>query len=128
MKTDDLLNISGLKCTRQRKEVIEILKNATMPLRAEDIFEKTENMALSTIYRIIEKLIEKGIAVKTTIPKSDGIYYELMENEHKDYAICIECHKMKYIDICPLHHTKLDDFTVTGHRVELYGYCNECRK
>lgn len=128
METVELLNASGLKITRQRKEVIKILENATKPMRAEDIYEKAENIALSTIYRIIEKLIEKGIAVKTTIPKSDGVYYELMANEHKDYAICIECHKMKYIDHCPLHNTELDDFTVTGHRVELYGYCSKCRK
>ena len=49
-----------------------------------------------------------------------------LADAHRHYAICLGCHSMKYIDICPVHSPDIDDFTVTGHKLEIYGYCNKC--
>ena len=127
MTATELLSGAGLKRTRQREAVLAALSDADKPLTAEEIYEQSGNMALSTIYRTIERLREKGIITSTTIPSSDGVFYELTGNEHRHYAICLSCRRMKYIDICPLHETQLDDFTVTSHKLELYGYCGKCR-
>ena len=126
MTATELLNGAGLKRTRQREALIAALESADKPITAEEIYDRSGDMALSTIYRTIERLREKGIITSTTIPQSDGVFYELTGNEHRHYAICLSCRRMKYIDICPLHETRLDDFTVTGHKLELYGYCGEC--
>ena len=128
IKMDKLLTQAGLKCTKQRLDVLNILNTANKPLTAEEIHAEVSDIALSTVYRILDKLLEKNIVIKTTIPKSDGVYYELTANEHKHFAICLACHKLKYIDICPIHNTTVSDFTVTGHKLELYGYCKECIK
>ena len=127
MTATEILSGAGLKRTRQREAVLAALSCSDKPLTAEEIYEQSGNMALSTIYRTIEKLREKGIIISTTIPGSDGVFYELTGNEHRHYAICLSCRRMKYIDVCPLHETRLDDFTVTSHKLELYGYCGECR-
>ena len=120
----ELLNGAGLRCTKQRIEVLKLLE--AKPMRAEEIFDETDGISLSTVYRTLDTLSTCGLAVKTTIPQSDGIYYELVGNEHRHYAICLSCHKLKYIDECPIQETEVSDFIVTGHKIELYGYCGEC--
>ncbi|MBQ3472370.1 MAG: transcriptional repressor [Clostridia bacterium] len=126
MDINKILAGAGLKCTAQRRQVIDILNKADAPLTAENIYEKSSDISLSTVYRIAEKLVEKGIVTKNTIRDSDKFYYELADNKHRHYAICLGCGDMKYVDICPVHDLKIDDFTVTGHKLEIYGYCDEC--
>ena len=126
MEINKILTDAGLKCTTQRIEVMEILSRADMPMTAENIFERAEGISLSTVYRIAEKLAQKGIVTKNTIRDSDKYYYELADNKHRHYAICLGCGKMKYVDICPVHDLKIDNFTVTGHKLEIYGYCDKC--
>ena len=126
MDINKILTESGLKCTAQRRQVIDILNKADAPLTAENIYEKSTNISLSTVYRITEKLAEKGIVTKNTIRDSDKYYYAMADNKHRHYAICLGCGGMKYVDICPVHDLKIDDFTVTGHKLEIYGYCDKC--
>jgi Fur family ferric uptake transcriptional regulator len=53
-------------------------------------------------------------------------YYELATDIHRHYAVCLKCKKMEYVNVCPVHDVSLDGFRITGHRLELYGYCNNC--
>lgn len=128
MDINSILSDVGLKCTKQRITVLEVLSSSSAPLTVEKIFEQVEGMSLSTVYRIIEKLCEKGVVNKNTIQDSDKFYYELTNEKHRHYAICLGCNSMKYVDICPVHSPKIDDFTVTGHKLEIYGYCNKCKE
>jgi Fur family ferric uptake transcriptional regulator len=60
--------------------------------------------------------------------------YEMIhENEHCHHLICIGCTKIVKIEDCPfkelektLHNRT--DFDVTGHKLEVYGYCPDCKK
>lgn len=128
MDINKILSSTGLKCTKQRVRVMEVLSNAPSPLTAENIYEKADGMSLSTVYRIVEKLCEKGIVNKNTIQDSDKFYYEISADKHRHYAICLGCGKMKYVDICPVHAQRIDGFTVTGHKLEIYGYCDKCEQ
>ena len=63
----------------------------------------------------------------------DGtVVYELNRGEHTHYAVCLECHKRIPLPSCPFAHVHLEqdtgDFTVTGHKLELYGYCKKCQE
>lgn len=126
MEINKILENSGLKCTKQRIRILTELANAASPVSAEDIYEKTDAMSLSTVYRNLEKLCEKGIAVKCSIGDAEKLYYEIAGGEHHHYAVCLGCKRMKYINTCPVHSEKIDNFIVTGHKLEIYGYCNEC--
>lgn len=127
MDINKILTDVGLKCTKQRVNILKILSEASEPLTAENIYEKAEEMSLSTVYRIAEKLCEKGIVSKNTIVDSDKFYYELITAKHRHYAICLGCRQMRYINACPVHTADIDNFTVTGHKLEIYGYCDKCK-
>lgn len=127
----------GVKWTKQRKAVYEVLWNASEPLNAVQIYnlvEKSEDAtyAVSTIYRILSAFEEKNLVSKTTWMGDGTVVYELNRGEHTHYAVCLECHKRIALQSCPFAHAHMEqetgDFTVTGHKLELYGYCKECKK
>lgn len=116
--------------------IINILEAATSPVSAEEIFQITKKdnktLALSTVYRIIEKLLQAKV-IHEIIKDGDKALYELIEDEHRHYMICTECKKLIPIDMCPfieLEHQleKNTGFKITGHKFEIYGKCPECSK
>jgi Fur family ferric uptake transcriptional regulator len=104
---------------------------AKAPLSAMDIFTKAEQEGveiwLSTVYRILDLFVEKGLIEKHIISGSDMALYELKEKKHKHYAICIGCQKMIVLDKCPISRDiSIEDFQITDHKVEIHGYCGSC--
>lgn len=127
----------GMKWTRQRKDVYDVLSQATEPLSAVQIYnhiEKTAdsgNYAVSTIYRILTAFEEKGMVEKTNWMGEGTVVYELKKDKHTHYAVCLSCHKHIPLHACPFEHVHLPetegDFQITGHKLELYGYCKSCK-
>jgi Fe2+/Zn2+ uptake regulation proteins len=125
-----------IKKTKQREEIFRILTSALEPVSAVDIYSCLLKMmpdagfAISTVYRSLAVFEEKGYVVKTSLTGSDMSYYEWCQGQHRHYAVCLKCHKLIPLKNCPFEHMKIDaaeNFTVTGHRLELYGYCKGCR-
>lgn len=133
---DNLQYPQGLKWTKQRKNIYRVLWEASEPLSAVQIYNLSvkkadgEEYALSTIYRIMAAFEEKGLVEKTTWMGDGTVVYALNRGEHTHYAICLECHKRIPLQSCPCIHLhperEVEDFTITGHKLELYGYCNTC--
>jgi len=126
----------GFKRTKPRENVLAVLGEASAPLSAADIYHAVEKkglpVSLSTVYRILEQLVERNAVIKTTIMDNDMAIYELNRDQHKHYAVCMNCHRIVPLDNCPLESftPQIGDngFHVLGHRVELYGYCKNCDK
>lgn len=135
---DNLQYPKGLKWTKQRKSVYRVLWEAAEPLSAVQIFNMAvqgvegEEYALSTIYRILAAFEEMGLVEKTTWMGDGTVVYALDRGEHTHYAVCLECHKRIPLQNCPFTHIYLEqatgDFVITGHKLELYGYCGDCKK
>lgn len=128
----------GVKWTKQRKTVYRILWEATEPLSAARIYTLAGleaddgEYALSTIYRILSVFEENGYVEKSSWLGDGTVVYSLNRGKHTHYAICLECHRRIPLQNCPFAHIRLEkdtgDFTVVSHKLELYGYCRECRE
>lgn len=128
----------GMKWTRQRKAVYDVLLQAGEPLSAVQIYNQTvkndasENYAVSTIYRILTAFEEKGFVSRSNWMGEGTQVYELERGSHTHYAICLSCHKHIPLHACPFEHVHLPesdgDFQITGHKLELYGYCKDCKQ
>lgn len=124
----------GIKKTKQRESVINVLTASDKPLSAADIYAKIksngESTWLSTVYRVLEMLLEKDIVIKTNIANSEMALYELNRFEHRHYAVCIKCHKIIPMYNCPMDafipELKEKDFHILGHNLEIFGYCKDC--
>ncbi len=131
------LKSSGLKKTKHRTEILEILDRSDQPIPAEDVYldlkERGVTVNLSTVYRTLETLSDRGLATKVKISGEKRALYELNRMVHKHYLVCLECKKMMAIESCPLegYEKKLaekTDYLISGHRLDIYGYCPQCRE
>ncbi len=129
--------LKGLRTSKNRDEVIALLQKQSAPMAVEDIYEnirKTNSkISLSTVYRIIEKLVNLNIAHKVTTLDDNKALYEIVKDSHTHhhYMICVKCKKMIPIDDCPVKELEkeIEDktgFNITGHKFELYGECENC--
>ena len=134
----------GIKWTKQRKDVYEVLHKASEPLSAVQIYQQiakadaSGNYAVSTIYRILAAFEEKSLVTKTNWMGDGTVVYELNRGGHTHYAVCMNCNKRIPLHACPFEHMHLHQeekeqgleeagFQVIGHKLELYGYCKECQ-
>jgi len=133
----EVLKREGVKGTRHRYAILELLEQSKSPLTAEDLFillrEKTASINLSTVYRTLDTFASKNLVIKSNRVDDGKVRYELNQHEHKHHLFCIGCHKLIAFEECPLGELqqslkKTIDFDVTGHSLEIYGYCHNCKK
>jgi len=132
----ELLKSSGLKNTKRRNSILEILAHMDQPLTVDHIFlelkKKNVSINISTVYRILETLTAKDLVAKSQINGETRTLFELKRQEHKHHFICIDCKKMFWVDDCPFEEycdllQARTGFNITGHKLEIYGYCQRCR-
>lgn len=134
---NESLELKELKMTKQRKKIIELLSGSNCPLTAEELFlqAKTEfpAIALTTIYRNLETLSKHQLVNK--IMCSDGTAkYLFIKNPHfhTHFLVCICCKKTIPLEHCPIQSLESNisneiGFQITGHHLEIYGYCKDCK-
>ncbi|MFZ3130916.1 MAG: Fur family transcriptional regulator [Desulfosporosinus sp.] len=132
----EILKREGMKSTRHRNAILLLLEQSEQPITAEELYlslrEKTASINLSTVYRTLDTFVSKNLVIKSTM--DDGkARYELNHHEHKHHLYCVGCHKVISIEDCPMGELqeilkKKIDFDVTGHKLEIYGYCHNCKK
>lgn len=124
----------GLKRTKNRESVLSVLEGSEKPLSAADIFAQIEKTGtttwLSTVYRILEIFVKRGIVLKANVINTEMAVYELNRLKHKHFAVCVNCHKIIALNNCPMDKVMLNlednNFQVIGHTLEVYGFCGDC--
>lgn len=137
VQCENLLKESGLKNTKHRTTILEFLKEVKQPVTAEQIYcqlkEKNISINLSTVYRTLETLSDKELVLKHSVTNESRALFEYNSKIHKHYLVCMGCKKILFIENCPLHEyekilEKKTDFIITGHKLDMYGYCPECQR
>jgi Fur family ferric uptake transcriptional regulator len=132
-----LLDNVNLKYSRQREGLLDILKEQKTPITIEQldelVREKKLSINLSTIYRILEVFLKHDMIEKTFNIPLQAYVIELKHSHHRHYLICLDCQKMIPINHCPMHDIveqieKEQNFHVSAHQLEIYGYCSDCIK
>ncbi|MDD2214011.1 MAG: Fur family transcriptional regulator [Oscillospiraceae bacterium] len=126
---------AGVRRTKQREAIWDVLQQASSPLSARDIAARLgaegAEAWLSTVYRTLDLLVSRGSVTRITRLDSDMAVYSLQDAGHRHYAVCLKCHKIIPMTNCPMDEfiPRLEDrnFLVLGHQLELYGYCSSCK-
>lgn len=126
----------GIKWTKQRRSVYRVLKESKEPLNVSRIYHLAEKeaggeeYALSTVYRILAAFEEKGLVERNICLEDGTAVYSLARDGHTHYAVCLGCRRRIPLQSCPFTYVHMEKepegFIVTGHRLELYGYCVAC--
>lgn len=128
----------GLKYTEQREIVLIILLTAEEHLTAEEVYNKVKekypesNIGIATVYRALS-FLEDVELISSIAFGSDGKKYESNTKEHHDHMICISCGKIiefldKQIEERQEIIAKENNFKITNHSMQLYGYCEDCQE
>ena len=125
-----------LKRTKQRTQLLALLRESKQPLSAGQLFlilhTQGDQISLSTVYRNLEALREAALLRVMSLPGDDTQYYEMNRGGHTHYAVCEQCHQIFPLSSCPLPADFPDlvaqGFQVTGHKLELYGICAKCQE
>lgn len=132
---EKILRQYGMKVTKGRVEVLNLMETAEIPMSAEEVYSKiprTTCSSLSTVYRILNQLTEKGL-LQSSLKQNGITYYEKANSEHRHYIVCTECGKIAPLENCPMdaidnYIRKDTGFDITNHVFELTGICPECKE
>lgn len=114
-----------MRKTKHKEKLIHFLENATAAFTAQEIYERIDDIDLSTVYRNLNSFAEEGIVKELRINKGKSIY-EINKDSH-EHAICSQCGKIRhvYLDKEKLKkQLNLKGFSVDDIEVNIRGYCN----
>ncbi len=125
---------SGLRLTRARREIIEVLVDHSGPLSAREIFlilrSAFSPLELSTVYRNLHTFCARGMLREVDLGMGEK-KFEFNSGEHRHHLICMKCGEVRFLG-CPLPHleddiSKKTSYDVVEHRLNVYGFCPICR-
>lgn len=135
---EQALRERGLKSTSQRDDIAKIFFAASGHFSVEDLHVAVKKVnprvGYATVYRTLKLLKECGLAAERHFDDGQA-RYEPAEEEahHHDHIICERCGKIvefeePRIELLQEETAKRLGFQITGHKMELYGLCRECRR
>lgn len=120
--------------TKQKNIILDIIKNQDNSFTIKDIYEKAKDkVGLTTIYRLINKLVEEN-KLNKTISSDNTTYYLYLsdcDEENHFYLKCERCGNITHIDCDCIkdltsHITKHHKFRPNKDHIIIDGICSRC--
>ena len=134
----DYVQSVGLKTTKQRELIAKVFFAKNAHLRAEEVLDDVRKqdpkISLATVYRTLKLLQACGLAKSHHFGDGHARFEPMADkNAHHDHFICTTCGKITEFYNEQIEQLQNDvanfyDFQVNYHRMELYGFCSDCKK
>ena len=127
-----LLKDNGYKYTGKREMMIEIFFDEKRYMPAKKVMRHMEesypSLSYDTVYRNLTLLEDLGILESTELEGERQYRFSCSSEEHHHHVICTKCKKTIHFDMCPMEmlNSRFENFTITGHKFEIYGHCQDC--
>ncbi|WP_017728350.1 Fur family transcriptional regulator [Halalkalibacterium ligniniphilum] len=127
------LKEEGYKHTGKREQMLQLFSDESRYLSAKDVLESMQDdypgLSFDTIYRNLSLFAELNILEVTELEGEKRYRFTCATSHHHHHLICLDCGKTKHIHHCPMEgiNKAYPDFEVTGHKFEIYGYCEGCK-
>lgn len=134
----DSLKEKGVRLTRQRKILLDLIDESGQHLDAERLFtlarEKDPKLNRVTVYRTLKLLKEGGLVDELDLMHHDGDqhYYETRLKQEHAHVICLRCGKIEefFGDLLQKMREQIEShfgFEIVLSRTEVGGYCSHCQ-
>ena len=132
------LHQKGVRLTRQRQILLELIDKSGQHLDAEKLFhmaqEKDPKLNRVTVYRTLKLLKEGGLVDELDLMHygGDEHYYETRTKQEHAHVICLRCGKVEEFFGEPLQRLRRQieahfGFQIVLARTEVGGYCSHCQ-
>jgi Fur family transcriptional regulator, ferric uptake regulator len=128
----------GVRLTRQRRILLDIMDQAEQHLTADAVLERAQKIDPRvhrvTVYRTLEMLKSHGLLDELDLLHIHGHrhYYESHGPRDHMHVACLRCGKVREVESELFEQLKRQverdtGIGITVARVEIGGYCDECR-
>lgn len=131
------LAAAGLRYTRSRRRIVEVLARATSPMQLPAIVAADPGLAVSSTYRNVAELVAAGVAHRI-VTSDEHAHVELSEDllGHHHHLVCRVCGGVSDFHLPEELEARLDEalgrladatgFAVEHHRLDALGRCRRC--
>lgn len=133
----EFLAEKGMRATPEREAILaEVFANhdhfdveeLIMRLR-----QKGQRISRASVYRTMPLLVESGLVQEVFFEDGHMHYEHVYGHEHHCHLRCLGCRKIiefrdEAVEGVENRLGQAHDFDVTGHKLEIYGYCAECQE
>jgi len=131
------LREKGIRLTRQRRVILEVMDNAEQHLDVDQILARAQkidsDVHLVTVYRTIDLLKKEGLIDELDLLhlRGDRHYYETHGPRDHIHVACLRCGKVREFESRLYEQLKEQiardfEMQVTVSRTEVGGICNDC--
>ena len=121
--------------TIQREIVLEELRALANHPTADEVYEavhaKHPSISKATVYRILGKLSDEGVALRVKINNgADHFDHQVFDHYH---VRCIRCGRVDDVEVALLtgvneEAQRASGYKICGHTLQFDGICPECQK
>lgn len=128
-------DIENLGFTKQRQAVLQVIREATEHLTANEVFENARKhlpgISFATVYNSLRYLRNEGLIGEVRFGR-DAARYDRRLTRH-DHALCNRCGKLVDLELSipdglfeqAARHSKFEPESI---ELTLHGLCPECKK
>jgi len=130
---DQALLAVGLRPTRQRRGIVDALRDRDDAVTAQDLHAALrasgEGIGLATVYRTLTALADAGFL--DTFERDGELAFRLCGGAHHHHLVCEACGRVEEIGAGEVERwvaavARRRGFTVTAHRADIFGVCRSC--
>ena len=136
--TKNSLRLKGVRLTRQRQILLDLIDQSGEHLDAERLFqlakERDPKLNRVTVYRTLKLLKAGGLVDELDLMhhRGDQHYYETRMKQEHAHVICLRCGRVEEFFGEPLRRMRdqIEDqfgFQIVLARTEVGGYCSHCQ-
>ena len=129
-----VLREHGYRLTPQRMMVLEAIENSHDHVSAEEIHAQAKTkypyLNISTVYRTLELLKEKGLVAETDLGGGRFLYHPVGKAQHH-HLVCRKCGRVMDVDINVLDKLREElksqhKFNAELEHIAVFGTCERC--
>ena len=119
--------------TTRQGQILEELNNCADEVSGQKLhrtlIEGSSTMGLTTVYRHLRTLQQKGLVRCRNLPTGEALYSPVNRDHH--HLTCVDCGKTLVLKTCPIKNIELPeaqtkDFEMLFHTLEFFGICKTC--
>ncbi|MGI6251043.1 MAG: Fur family transcriptional regulator [Anaerolineaceae bacterium] len=136
MNWQKALTEQGYRLSTPRKQVMAYLENKEKPMTPlaihQGMRQQGSNASLASVYRNLELLYTLGL-LRAVYDPEGNLGYMVASGGHYHHILCKFCHKAvefsgsEDLSMLIRQVEKETCYDVSGHLLQLYGYCPECK-
>ena len=118
--------------TKQKRLILDLVESSHEHPTAEEIFfrarQQMSSIALGTVYRNLNSLVENGMVRRITIPGEPDRFDNT--RSYHDHMICSCCGAIKDVYICGIEEAikSATGDEISSYELNAYYLCEKCKK